>query len=289
MNDSVLAEEQEEREKETTYSRLLSDFPISSGFQLADTTHSTQLDVTMMEASDHPFYNEAVTREILVTSRKPLSSQQQQNLQKLHPHQDLIDLLSWKESNSHFLHSTDSSLSITSHSVFNDDFNRLKYLIRSVLWPIDHSIRRQLWMNTLTLNRVSGFRPRRQPRHPSQTALTSTSMVIDNTLNCSSSNNDQWPKFVDTSNLYFYHLNESKGRSLLHRIMSVFTTDHPDITFCPAVFPFAALLLHYHNEYEVLYLINRLLVRSWLCGETRVQWDAHWRVFKKLCRLYYVC
>ncbi|UJR13338.1 hypothetical protein I4U23_000356 [Adineta vaga] len=233
---------------------------------------------------NHPFYHDVIVDNLLIEIRKPLTSQQQQNLQKHHHHQDLIDLLSWNDTNSHIFHSTDSSLSVTSHSVPNDDFYRLKYLIRSVLWPIDHRIRRQLWMNISTINRVSRSKQR---RHVSQTGLTTSTMIVENNLNSVSFINTQWPKFVDTTNLCFYHLNETRGRSILHRIISTFALQHPDVTYCPTLQPFSALLLHYHNEYEVLYLINRLLVKNWLCGETHLQWEAYCNVFQKLLRLHY--
>ncbi|CAF0897661.1 unnamed protein product [Adineta ricciae] len=233
---------------------------------------------------NQPFYRDVINNNLLSESLKPLTSQQQQNLQKHHHHQDLIDLLSWNETNSHALRATDSSFSVTSHSVLNEDFDRLKYLIRLVLWPIDHNIRQNLWMNISTLNRANSAK---QHRHRSQTGLTTSTMVVENQLNPLAPVQNQWPKFVDTNNLCFYHLNQTNGHPLLHRIISTFALQHPDVTYCPTLQPLSAILLHYHNEYEVLYLINRLLIKSWLCGETRLQWDAHCNVFKKLLRLHY--
>lgn len=235
---------------------------------------------------NQPFYRYVINDNLLTENLKPLTSQQQQNLQKHHHHQDLIDLLSWNETNSHALRATESSFSVTSHAVFNEDFDRLKYLIRLVFWPVDHSIRQNLWMNISTLNRVNSAKQR---SHISQTGLTTSTMAVENQLNPLTSVPNQWPKFVDTNNLCFYYLNQTNGHPLLQRIISTFALQHPDATYCPTLQPLSALLLHYHNEHEVLYLINRLLVKSWLCGETRLQWDAHCNVFKKLLRLHYVC
>ncbi|CAF0821902.1 unnamed protein product [Adineta steineri] len=234
----------------------------------------------------HPFYSDAVIGDILAQTEKPLS-QQQQNIQKHYHYKDLVGLLSWNNANSQCFNSTDSSLSVTTHAVLEDDFNRLKYLIRSVLWPINHYIRRQMWMNILTLNRVRSSKQPRHVRQSSQATLTSTIVIIDNDFSSLSSNHNQLPNFVDTTNLCFYHLNEPTGHSLLQRVLFTFALHHPDVTYCPTLQPFSALLLHYHTEYEVLYLINRLLVKNWLCGVTRLQWEAHCNVFMKLVRLYY--
>jgi hypothetical protein len=143
-------------------------------------------------------------------------------------------------------------------------------------------------MNILILNRVSLSKQHHHGNPTSQTALTTTSVMIDNNLNSFSSQYNQWPKFVDTTNLCFYHLSEPTGHSLLQRILLTFALHHPDVTYCPALEPFSALLLHYHNENEVLYLLNRLLIKNWLCGWTHLQWKADCNVFKKLLRLYYV-
>ena len=241
-------------------------------------------------ALNHPFNNDVIAGDTIVQSQNQLSHQEEQTIQKHHQQQNLLDLLSSNNTSNHFLNSTDSSLSITSHSVSDDDFNRLKYLIRTVTWPIDHHIRRQLWMNILTLNRVSSSQQhRRHTRQTSQTALTTTSVVIDNNLSSLSAKYNQWPKFVDTTNLCVYHLAELTGRSLLQSILLTFALHHPDVTYCPTLEPFSALLLHYHNEHEVLYLLNLLLIKNWLCGGTRLQWEANCNVFKKLVRLYYVC
>jgi hypothetical protein len=238
----------------------------------------------MADGTSHPFYTIAIADDVIVQAAKQLSHEQQD-----YHHKDLIDLLSWNNTISHSLNSTDSSLSITSHSVSDGDFNRLKNLIRKVKWPIDHRIRRQLWMNILTLNRVSSSKQNRHGHQASEIVLSPTSMIIDNNnLTSLSSKYNSWPNFVDTTNLCFYYLNESTGQLLLQRILSTFALHHPDVTYCPTLEPFSALLLHYHNEYEVLYLINRLLIKKWLCGETRLQWEANCNVFKKLLRVYYV-
>jgi hypothetical protein len=239
----------------------------------------------MANGNSHPFNSDVIAVDLIVQSQNQLSHQEQQNVQKYRQDKDLIDLLCRNNTNDQLLHSSDSSFTITLHSVSDDDFNRLKHLIRSVIWPLNDSIRRQLWMNILTLDRITSSK---QPRPANQTSQTTLSVIIDNNLNSLSSKYNQWPKFVDTNNLCFYHLTESTGHSLLQRVLLAFALHHPDVTYCPALEPFSALLLHYHNEKEVLYLLNRLLIKNWLYGGTYLQWEANCNVFKELLRLYYV-
>jgi hypothetical protein len=242
----------------------------------------------MAHGNSHPFNSDVVAVDSIVQSQNQLSRQQERKVQKHHQHKDFLDLLFGNSTNDQLLNSNDSSFNVTLHTVSNNDFNRLKYLIRSLIWPIDHPIRRQLWMNILTLNRFNSSKQHNRERQTSQTALTTLSVTIDNNLNSFSFKYNQWPKFVDTTNLCFYHLTEPAGHSLLQRILLAFAVRHPDVTYCPALEPFSALLLHYHNENEVLYLLNHLLSKNWLCGGTYLQWEANCNVFKKLLRVYYV-
>jgi hypothetical protein len=240
----------------------------------------------MADGNSHPFNTDVIDVDTIEQLQKQLSHQQQQHHQYTSKHTNLIDLLSSNNTSNHFLNSTDPSINISSQTVNDDDFNHLKSIIRSTIWPTDHLIRRQLWMNILTLNRVSTSK---QHHHTSQVPISTSSITIDNSFNTISSKLNQWPSFVDTTNLCFYHLSEPTGRFMLQRILFTFAHHHPDLTYCPSLQPFSSLLLHYFKEHEVLYLINRLLNKHWLCGETRLQWEANCNVFKKLLKIYYVC
>jgi hypothetical protein len=241
----------------------------------------------MADGNSHPFNSDVVTSETISQYQKQSSHQQQSSLpSKNQQYKALVDLLSSNHTSNHFLNSADPSVSISSHAVSDDDFNRVKSILRQTVWPIDHFIRRQLWMNILTLNRVNTSKQSLQ--QTTSTSATTPSLIVDHHLNSLSPKLNQWPNFVDVTNLCFYHLNESTGRVALQRILFTFALHHPDLTFCPALQPFSSLLLHYFNENEVLYLINRLLSKHWLFGETRLQWEANWNVFKKLLKIYYV-
>ncbi|CAF0933505.1 unnamed protein product [Adineta steineri] len=240
----------------------------------------------MADGNSHPFNNDVIADDTIVQLQKQLSHQQQHH-QNISKHKDLIDLLSSNNTSNHFLNTNDPSINISSQTITDDDFNRLKSIIRSTIWSIDNSIRRQLWMNILTLNRVSTSKQQNEHRHLSQIPIPTLSVTIDNSLFSLTSKFNQWPNYVDTTNICLYHLTEPSGRLLLQRILFTFALHHPDLTYCPALEPFSSLLLHYFNEHEVLYLINRLLIKHWLCGETRLQWEANCNVFKKLLKLYY--
>lgn len=232
----------------------------------------------MADGNSHPFNSDVIASETFNHIHKQSSSHQIQLNTSKNPQQKLLlDLLSANHTSNHFFNSNDPSLNIASPTISDDDFNRLKILIRSTIWPVDHSIRRQLWMNILTFNRNSS----------TVTPVSPTSLTIDHHFNNITVKTSQWPNFVDTTNLCFYHLNDSTGRSSLQRILFAFALHHPDLTYCPALEPFSALLLHYFNENEVLFLINRLLQKHWLCGETRLQWEANSNVFRKLLKTFY--
>ncbi|CAF2470404.1 unnamed protein product [Rotaria sp. Silwood2] len=236
----------------------------------------------MADGNSHPFNNDVIADDTIAQLQKQLSHHHQQQHQHNSKSKDLIDLLSSNNTSNHFLNSIDPSINISSQAVSDDDFNRLKSIIRSTIWPIDHLIRRQLWMNILTLNRVSTAKQHYNTHNASQTPISTSTITIDSTLHSLPSKLSQWPNFVETTNLCFYHLTESRGCLLLQHILFTFALNHPDLTYCPALEPLSALLLHYFNEHEVLYLINRLLIKHWLCGETRLQWEANCNVFKKL-------
>ena len=52
------------------------------------------------------------------------------------------------------------------------------------------------------------------------------------------------PEFVDTSHRLHYHLSK-RGRTVTDRVVSVLGYACPDITYSPAIYPLAALFLHY--------------------------------------------
>ena len=220
----------------------------------------------MANMNNHPFNIDLVLLPSLISS----SSNPLKKIKQSNRYGNLLDLLSTNNKNEQILNS--SSFTVSLQSVSNEDFKHLKKLIRSSLWPIDDQIRRQLWINICTITRII--------------QRNQSSMIVN--THCASKSN-QWPKFIDRNNLCFYHLNPSTGHAILQNILSSFALHHPDLTYCPSIQPIAAILLHYHHENEVLYILNRLLNENWLCGGTYLQWEAYAAVLEKLLRIFYVC
>lgn len=214
----------------------------------------------------HPFNNDLVLFQSLISS-----TDQRKKIKSSNRYANLLDLLETNNSNEQIFNSKSLSFTVSLQRISKEDFRKLKILIRSTLWPIDHLIRRYLWMNICTISRITDRNP---------------SSILVNTQCASKSN--QWPKFIDRNNLCFYHLNPSTGHAILQNILSSFALHHPDLTYCPSIQPLAALLLHYHHENQVLYILNRLLNENSLCGGTYLQWEAYAAVLEKLLRSFYV-
>ena len=236
----------------------------------------------MADGNQHPFNSDLVTRETILLFRSQSKFQFQPNPSKDHQFKELADLLSLATSNNSIVTSTDSTASHSSHSLSHDDFDRLKSLLRSTLLPIDHPIRDRLWMNIVKSDRSGSS------KQTSQTYLTAASTALESNAHSSPSRSIAWPTFVDTNNLCFYHLKEPPASHVVQHILATFALHHPDFTYCPALQPLASLLLHYYNEHEVLFLLDRLMKKNWLCGETRLQWENNVNVFKELFRNHYV-
>ena len=219
--------------------------------------------LSMMNEHLHPF-----TSEVIVPERHCSKV-----IQKSSHSNDLLEILS---SDNVHPHSTDSSdNSDESNRFSDDDLHRLKPLIRSIIWPVNDPIRQHLWRNLLVLTQLTPPKTSSFARLTSQTAATSISWIIDHPFNSHSLRSDQWPNFVDLTHLSFYYLNESTSRVILQRILWTFSFQHPEVTFAPLIQPLASLFLHYHSEAQVFLLINRLCKKHWLCGQTRLQWQAH--------------
>lgn len=216
---------------------------------------------SMANMNNHPFNIDLVLLPSLISSSSNPSK-------KIKQSNRYGNLLSANNQNEQIFNPNSSSFTVSLQTVSNEDFKQLKIVIRSSFWPIDDPIRRGLWMNICTITR------------------NQSSMIVN--IHCGSKSN-QWPKFLDRNNLCFYHLNPSTGHAILQNILSSFALHHPDLTYCPSIQPIAAVLLHYHHENEVLYILNRLLNENWLCGGTYLQWEAYAAVLEKLLRIFYVC
>lgn len=75
------------------------------------------------------------------------------------------------------------------------------------------------------------------------------------------------PPFVDSAHRLSYHLSR-KGRSVTDRVVCVLGFACPDITYSPAVYPIAALLLHFMSGRKPLRYI--LVIQHKPCGFSMV-------------------
>lgn len=62
------------------------------------------------------------------------------------------------------------------------------------------------------------------------------------------------PTFVESSHCIAYHLTR-KGRGVADRIVCVLGYACPDITYCPALYPITAILLHFMTG-KILFQID---------------------------------
>ena len=229
---------------------------------------------SMMNANAHPFSREVIFPDQFCSNAARKSSH----------FDNLLGILSSDSAHPHSIDPTDDSDN-ESNQFSEDDLHRLKPLIRSIVWPVNDPIRRYLWRNLLTLNRMGLPRTSFFARLTSQTAAPSVSWIIYYPLNNLTVRPDHWPSFVDRVHLSFYHLNETTSRVILQRILWTFSFHYPEVTYAPLIQPLAALLLHYHSENQVFFLINHLHKKHCLCGQTRLQWEANVSALWELLRI----
>lgn len=115
----------------------------------------------------------------------------------------------------------------------------LKQLLRNNAWPVNSSIRAQLWPLLCTQHQASksnigsmddGFYWEMVNQVFGNTDLP------DKPINL--------PPFVEPSHCQLYYLTD-KGRSVADRVVTVLGYACPDIVYSPTIYPICALLLHY--------------------------------------------
>jgi TBC1 domain family member 24 len=140
----------------------------------------------------------------------------------------------------------------------------VKLLIRENAWPVNSTIRAQLWpelcaqhhhgKNMLDgfywdmVNQVKGKSRKIIPDqiktfhfNPSQKVFGTTELPEKPIM---------LPPFVDSTHCLPYHLTK-KGRAVADRVVSVLGYACPDITYSPSLYPITAILLHFMSgEFE---------------------------------------
>lgn len=162
-------------------------------------------------------------------------------------------------------------LSHVQHLVRHHNVVSLKKLARFNDWSVDHVIRSNLWIELCALHSKGCpdetviHMKRGIPLSPSQGLIDKTPIVVSSTSSSSqnASCKDQsaakkLPAFIDVTYCRFFHLN-GEGQKAVERIIWSLARDHPEMTFCPLIYPMTALFLHYMNPLTAFNCITRLI------------------------------
>jgi hypothetical protein len=66
------------------------------------------------------------------------------------------------------------------------------------------------------------------------------------------------PAFIDVTYCRFFHLNE-EGQKSVEKVIWSLAREHPEVAFCPLVYPLTALFLHFMTDKEALISISLLI------------------------------
>nr|XP_006812404.1 PREDICTED: TBC1 domain family member 24-like [Saccoglossus kowalevskii] len=149
------------------------------------------------------------------------------------------------------------------------DGKRLKRAIRSGQWPPTHTIRHKLWHEVFC-----------------NQSTVSASVYVD-----TAANTQGWqthiPVFVDNDYIMTYAL-DSRGRSLVKKILCIIEHVHSDITCCPLLPAITSLLLHYMDEEECYSSLSKLLTSKQpkFVTQTRTAFQASILTFRDLAKKY---
>ena len=131
----------------------------------------------------------------------------------------------------------------------NHDKVGLKVLCRAGHWSIDHPIRRRLWCQLTQFYRRSRSEHLLDPEYRDYSNID---------LDLAARLPRKLPGFVDTGFCRHFQLNQL-GQMQLDRILWQVASDHPEMTYCPLLYPITALFLHYLNADQTYAAISNLV------------------------------
>ncbi|XP_064615353.1 GTPase-activating protein skywalker-like [Liolophura sinensis] len=152
-----------------------------------------------------------------------------------------------------------------------NDKKHLKHWLRSNILSVGHPVRSKLWLQTCKLVFSWGS--------------SIFQDMVDEIFKGEVRKELPVPSFVDPAHMPQYFLTPT-GVHQVHTVLIVLENLNPDITFCPSLFPLAALFLHFMEPeqcFECLYGMVRSRESLYL-AQTKVAVDATHLVMRDLAK-----
>lgn len=154
-----------------------------------------------------------------------------------------------------------TQLAVLEKLLKSNDKVALKHFCRDAHWPINHPIRKTLWSS------LTHFYKRSRSEHlldPEYRDYHNVDMDLVARLP------RKLPGFVDTSFCRHFQLNQF-GQLQLDRILWQIAADHPEMTYCPLLYPITALFLHYMDADRTYSAITNLIEAQIKSNSNRTQ------------------
>ncbi|XP_070494948.1 GTPase-activating protein skywalker isoform X3 [Chironomus tepperi] len=154
----------------------------------------------------------------------------------------------------------------------------VKLIIRENAWPVNATIRSQLWpalcaQHQHSKSTLDGYYWDMVNQVFGTTELPEKPIML--------------PPFVDSSHCLPYHLTK-KGRAVADRVVSVLGFNSPDITYSPSLYPIAAVLLHYMSEEECYHCMTSLVAAKdkVFITQTKLLYEVTWKTVMQIAKKY---